>query len=92
MHGSVRKSGLRSHSGPYASVTGNHPTLSVQAAGTTIFGTVRSVFERNVPASEARAVHRQLILMCITYLELVKASRSAPGTHEQTTGFGQRVA
>jgi len=39
---------------------------------TTIFGTVRSVFERNLPASEAGAVHRQLVLMCVAYLETVK--------------------
>lgn len=39
---------------------------------TTIFGTVRSVFERNLPVSEASAVHRQLVLMCIAYLETVK--------------------
>ncbi|WP_342628403.1 TetR/AcrR family transcriptional regulator [Nguyenibacter vanlangensis] len=39
---------------------------------TTIFGTVRSVFERNLPISEGQAVHRQLVLMCIAYLEAVK--------------------
>lgn len=39
---------------------------------TTIFGTVRNVFERNLPAGEARAVHRQLILMCIAYVEAMK--------------------
>jgi len=39
---------------------------------TTIFGTVRSVFERNLPSAEARAVHRQLVLMCLAYLEAVK--------------------
>lgn len=39
---------------------------------TTIFGAVRSVFERNLPTSEGLAVHRQLVLMCIAYLEAVK--------------------
>ncbi len=39
---------------------------------TAIFGTVRSVFERNLPYAEASAVHRQLVLMCTTYLETVK--------------------
>jgi AcrR family transcriptional regulator len=44
----------------------------------TIFGTVRSVFERNLPASIGSAVHRQLILMCKAYLEAFK--RPAPST------------
>lgn len=39
---------------------------------TTIFGTVRSAFERNLPSSDANAVHRQLVLMCSTYLEAAK--------------------
>lgn len=38
---------------------------------TTIFGTVRSVFERNLPAAEASAVQGQLISMCIAYLGTV---------------------
>jgi hypothetical protein len=38
---------------------------------TSIFGTVRSVFERNLPDPEARAVHRQLVLMCIAYLQAI---------------------
>jgi AcrR family transcriptional regulator len=40
---------------------------------TAIFGTVRSVFERNLPDDEGLAVHRQLILMCMSYLELVRS-------------------
>ena len=37
-----------------------------------IFGTVRSVFERNLPLDEGRAVLRQLVVMCVAYLEAVK--------------------
>lgn len=40
---------------------------------TTIFGTVRSVFERNLPMPQASAVHRQLVLMCIAYLDDIKS-------------------
>lgn len=47
------------------------PTVSL-ALLTTIFGTVRSVFERHIPATEARAVQRQLVLMCTAYLEAVR--------------------
>lgn len=39
---------------------------------TSIFGTVRSVFERNLPIEEADAVLRQLVLMCVAYLQAVK--------------------
>ena len=39
---------------------------------TAIFGTVRSVFERNLPAADGGAVHRQLVAMCRAYLEAVK--------------------
>ncbi len=46
---------------------------------TSIFGTVRSVFERNLPIDEADAVMRQLKLMCIAYLEAVKIQgKNAP--------------
>lgn len=38
-----------------------------------IFSTVRNVFERNLPTTEAHAVHRQLILMCTAYLDAVKS-------------------
>jgi AcrR family transcriptional regulator len=41
---------------------------------TTIFGAVRSVFERNLPAAEAGAVQQQLVVLCVAYLETVKAS------------------
>lgn len=41
---------------------------------TTIFGAVRSVFERNLSPVEAEAVRGQLVLMCVAYLMLV-ASR-----------------
>lgn len=39
---------------------------------TTIFGAVRSVFERNLPADEAAAVQKQLVLMCTAYLETIR--------------------
>jgi AcrR family transcriptional regulator len=55
---------------------------------TTVFGTVRSVFERNLPSPDANAVRRQLVLMCSTYLEAVRKisprSASAPSKREQT--------
>jgi len=47
------------------------PTVNLTLL-TSIFGTVRSVFERNLPDPEARAVHRQLVLMCIAYLQAIK--------------------
>lgn len=34
-----------------------------------IFGTVRNVFERNLPASEQAAIRRELMTMCLGYLE-----------------------
>ena len=39
---------------------------------TSIFGTVRSVFERDLPAPEADAVLGQLIVMCMAYLQAVR--------------------
>ncbi|RST87815.1 TetR/AcrR family transcriptional regulator [Aquibium carbonis] len=45
---------------------------------TTIFGSVRSVFERNLPADEAAAVRRQLILMCVAYLDAVRLRPDPP--------------
>lgn len=46
---------------------------------TSIFGTVRSVFERNLPKAEADAVMEQLKLMCTAYLEAAKVQdKSAP--------------
>jgi AcrR family transcriptional regulator len=50
---------------------GDLPTVNLTLL-TTIFGAVRSVFERNLPASEGLTVHRQLVLMCVAYLEAVK--------------------
>lgn len=41
---------------------------------TTIFGTVRSVFERNLPAAEGNAVRSQLVVMCIAYLGAVRTA------------------
>ena len=43
--------------------------LTLQA---TIFGTVRNLFERNLTAAETAAVQRQLILMCVAYLDTVR--------------------
>lgn len=40
-----------------------------------IFGTVRSVFQRNLSASLASKVHEQLLAMCLSYLEVVNQSR-----------------
>jgi len=37
----------------------------------TIFGTVRSVFERDLPADKAKAVCEHLVVMCIAYLRVV---------------------
>ncbi|KKB08546.1 TetR family transcriptional regulator [Devosia geojensis] len=34
-----------------------------------IFGTVRNVFERNLPASEQAAIRHQLMTVCLSYLE-----------------------
>jgi len=42
---------------------------------TSIFGTVRSVFERNLPNAQSRAVRGQLVLMCSSYLETVRTSK-----------------
>lgn len=45
---------------------------------TAIFGTVRAVFERDLPAAEAEDVHRQLIVMATAYVAAV-ASASDTG-------------
>ncbi|HEY6629974.1 MAG TPA: TetR/AcrR family transcriptional regulator [Rhizobiaceae bacterium] len=55
------------------------PTVNLTLA-TTIFGTVRSAFERNLPAAESRAVHMQLIRMSIAYLDAVKTSSAGAAT------------
>ena len=39
---------------------------------TTVFGTTRGVFERNLSMPDAMALRRQLILMCIAYLDAVR--------------------
>jgi hypothetical protein len=44
---------------------------------TTIFGTVRSVFERDLGETEGSAVQRQLILKCNAYLDQAKIAASA---------------
>ncbi|MQT15448.1 TetR/AcrR family transcriptional regulator [Segnochrobactrum spirostomi] len=46
---------------------------------TAIFGTVRSVFERDLPVGEAAAVHRQLVLMCRAYLNAVRCDDRSAG-------------
>lgn len=38
----------------------------------TIFGAIRSMFERDLPMTEGHAVLRQLVLMCVAYLNAVK--------------------
>jgi AcrR family transcriptional regulator len=48
------------------------PTVNLTLLAT-VFGTVRNVFERNLPANEERAVRGQLIVMCNAYL---RAARS----------------
>ena len=40
---------------------------------TTIFGTVKGVFERELPLPLARGVHDELTRMCLAYLESAKA-------------------
>ena len=60
---------------------------------TTIFGTVRNVFERSLPAPEGRAVLGQLILMCKSYLDSARIhSRIPPARSEVVKGFGQRAS
>lgn len=49
---------------------------------TTVFGTVRNVFERNLPLSEANAVLNQLIVMCKAYLAGHTGSSTKAGTLE----------
>lgn len=45
---------------------------------TSIFGTVRGIFERNLALSEANAVVKQLILMCRVYLAHYAGSFNKP--------------
>lgn len=44
-----------------------------------IFGTVRNVFERNLPASQQVAIRHQLTIMCLSYLEM-SGGRAERGT------------
>jgi AcrR family transcriptional regulator len=43
------------------------PTVNLTLIAT-VFGTVRNVFERNLPSDEQRAVQGQLMMMCNAYL------------------------
>lgn len=52
---------------------------------TTIFGTIRNVFERDLSAAEVNAVHRQLILMCNTYLMAVSKSPTSSASNARNT-------
>ena len=51
------------------------PTVNLTLLAT-IFGTVRSVFERNLPREAAEAVRRQLVLMCQAYLQSAQPQAS----------------
>ncbi len=51
------------------------PTVNLTLLAT-IFGTIRNVFERNLPVETAEAVHRQLVLMCQVYLHAAQSSVS----------------
>lgn len=51
------------------------PTVNLTLLNT-VFGTIRSVFERRLTTTEADAVLRQLILMCTAYLETVRTTSS----------------
>ncbi|WP_102959074.1 TetR/AcrR family transcriptional regulator [Mangrovicella endophytica] len=44
---------------------------------TAIFGTVRSAFERNLQAPLMCGVHKQLVVMCLAYLEAVRLPATA---------------
>lgn len=48
------------------------PTVNLTLLAT-VFGTVRNVFERNLPSDEERAVQGQLLMMCNAYLEAVRS-------------------
>ncbi|AMY68912.1 TetR/AcrR family transcriptional regulator [Frigidibacter mobilis] len=50
---------------------------------TSVFGAVRSVFERNLPTRDARAVQDQLVLMCVTYLSAVNCAGKTPRAGER---------
>lgn len=44
---------------------------------TSIFGTVRNMFERGLPVGKAEVVMQQLKLMCVAYLEMAKTQGSS---------------
>jgi AcrR family transcriptional regulator len=48
------------------------PTVTLTLLST-IFGTVRSIFERDLPADKGDVVCQQLTVMCIAYLSLVRS-------------------
>ena len=55
-----------------------------------IFGTVRSVFERNLPLDEAGGVLRHLVLMCTAYLDAIKIpADSGAAKRDQTRRITQ---
>lgn len=39
----------------------------------TVFGTVRSIFERDLPADKGDAVCEQLVVVCVSYLKVAKS-------------------
>ena len=43
-----------------------------------IFGTVRNVFERNLPPADQKAIREELRRMCLAYLSMVGAELQAP--------------
>ncbi|HET7268497.1 MAG TPA: TetR/AcrR family transcriptional regulator [Oleiagrimonas sp.] len=55
------------------------PTVNLTLLST-VFGTVRSVFEHRLPDAKTDAVLRQLMVMCTTYLETVSTASSAPAS------------
>lgn len=57
-----------------------------------IFGTVRSAFERNLPELQGEAVKRQLITMCRAYLETVKLPSHESEAAKKNPSPGQEAA
>ena len=47
------------------------PTVNLTLLST-VFGTVRNVFERNLPSDKVDAIQSQLIMMCSAYLKAVR--------------------
>ncbi|WP_240476776.1 TetR/AcrR family transcriptional regulator [Geminicoccus roseus] len=52
---------------------GRDLTLANTTLLSAIFGTVRNVFERNLPTPLQQDIRRQLVTMCLAYLEAVRA-------------------